>query len=60
MHQELGNRSILKMTELGVPVAISVIATFTWCVALSIFISMKIEPPMRAAILRVGSSAKKS
>jgi peptidoglycan/LPS O-acetylase OafA/YrhL len=57
MHQELGNRSILKMTELGVPVALSVIATFTWCVALSIFISMKIEPPMRAAILRFGSSA---
>jgi peptidoglycan/LPS O-acetylase OafA/YrhL len=59
MHQELGNRSILKMTELGVPVALSVIATFIWCVALSIFISLKIEPPMRAAILRIGAAPKK-
>jgi len=60
MHQELGNRSILKMTELGVPVALSVSATFIWCVALSIFISLKIEPPMRAAILRIGSMPSKT
>jgi len=60
MHQELGNRSILKMTELGVPVALSVSVTFIWCVALSIFISMKIEPPMRAAILRIGSMPSKT
>jgi len=60
MHQELGNRSILKMTELGVPVTLSVSATFIWCVALSIFISLKIEPPMRAAILRIGSMPSKT
>jgi len=54
MHQELGNRAILKLTEWGVPVTFSVITTFVVSVAFSIFISMKIEPPLRRVILDRG------
>ncbi len=54
MHQELGNRAILKLTEWGVPVTFSVITTFVVSVAFSVFISMKIEPPLRRVILDRG------
>lgn len=54
MHQELGNRAILKLTEWGVPVTFSVLTTFVLSVAFSVFISMKIEPSMRHMILGRG------
>lgn len=54
MHQELGNRAILKMTELGLPVSLSLLTAFVGCVALSIFISVKIEPPLRRLIIKQG------
>lgn len=54
MHQELGNRAILKLTEWGVPVTFSVLMTFVGSVAFSIYISMRIEPPLRRMILSRG------
>jgi peptidoglycan/LPS O-acetylase OafA/YrhL len=54
MHQELGNRAILKMTELGATPLVAVATVFILCVALSILISMKVEPPLRRAILNRG------
>ena len=54
MHQELGNRAILKLSEIGVPVTLSVTITFVCCVALSIFIAMKVEPPLRSLVLKYG------
>lgn len=54
MHQELGNRAIIKMTELGLPVTISLTITFAITVGLSIFISVKLEPPLRRAIMKRG------
>ena len=56
LHQELGNRAVLKLTEFGFPVALSLVTGFFLCVALSIFISLKIEPPLRKMILRRGLS----
>lgn len=55
MHQELGNRAILKLTEVGVPVSLSVSITFIACVALSIVISLKIEPPLRRVIMNIAN-----
>ena len=52
MHQELGNRSIIKLTELGVPNPTAIAATFALSVGASIFISLLVEPPMRRLILR--------
>ena len=56
LHQELGNRVILTLTEFGFPVALPLVTGFVLCVALSIFISLKIEPPLRKMILRRGLS----
>lgn len=55
MHQELGNRAILKLTEVGVPVSLSVSITFIACVTLSIVISLKIEPPLRRVIMNIAN-----
>jgi peptidoglycan/LPS O-acetylase OafA/YrhL len=54
MHQELGNRAILKMTELGATPLVAVATVFILCVAISILVSMKVEPPLRRAILNRG------
>jgi len=56
LHQELGNRAILKLTEFGFPVSLSLVTGFVLCVAPSIFTSLKIEPPLRKMILRQGLS----
>jgi len=52
LHQELGNRAILELTEFGFPISLSLVTGVALCVAPSIFTSLKIEPPLRKKILR--------
>ena len=54
LHQELGNRVILKLTESGIPVTLSLVITLMGTVALSLLISMFVEPPIRRTLLKFG------